>query len=1403
MPSEQIMFSQLEVVETLGESIFSRTFLVQDSRGKRFVRKEYKSGLLSEARREYMFLQTIRGDGIVSPITYGEDGHPWLLMEYIEGSPLNPNVFKSSKITYRFLAQLASIIAKIHACGIVLNDLKPTNLLIHENKPVLLDLGLATVNLYQDANFRGTTAYAAPEKILRQTNHQAGDIFSMGMLIYFVEHGKTLVDEVGINSYQNFLSSEETWQEFINGHIEDDFLLSMLDYQPKDRPAAYQIAKHFAELGTITCTDLNIYEIQSVIFKSQQVAVERLWNKKQLKCQFADEPFHLEQLLSLWSESNGKRLLVLDERSFISQPDLFFQSFPIGYRDKSVFRDLFMDWISEQPVSLLLKRNKTRGLSSFFDELAEFHSAMVLWDDLESDLKPVGTTEIRSIIDNLCIPDTQKQQMIKQLKSSRAFHLRLALTEFLRKKSDHNSQNDLVDFLAWLESPIPVSLAEHAWENWYQLIQDGIIKHQLRLEGEQISVEKSRKSIHLPQEDLLQKIDLAALHNGQFYVSGLIHFALGDVGKALSSWVIYVDDLSHKQYYFSAYEFLRQLHSMIPNADYPFELRKKEAFIARIVGRFEEAMDLYTQLRKETKGLTEAVLAVDQAIVLQSLNRHDEAIEIYQEAIELFRINQDWKATLRAMNNLGAVYFGLQRYFDAERLFNEVLLQARAINNLQFETISFLNLADIYLKRGDWNKALFFTEKAIAITIRNQKWNLQVNGTILMCRALFAQGESGKAIQCLTDILDDSRCKENPILTSEINAWLLHFSELNTNDIVDSLYKELLEHHEPEQEILIRELFFSAYGRKHYWQAVLLAKKLDKVTMLKFFLDNDVESIEKRLQELKQQQEIDSYLYYALHLMRTGMICEKDTLYDEIWESAELFAYEPLRKFNKHFTGVYDHSSDVLEYLWMDISTGFDFSSAISKALELITRMTRMERTIYLEYQNGTLKSIAAMNHEMKPIELDSIILSQTILQNSIKNRGVKFFSHLNETVSIDVHSSILGLGLRYAISCPIYAKDQILGIFYSDSREEMIQTEEEKQVIRIMMLQVQNALERLVFYQYLQEHGEVTNLDNDVLQSHQMVGSSKVIQEVLQKINMVARYNVNVLITGPTGSGKELVARAIHEQFAEQNPFGVKTPFIAVNCAAIPEQLLESELFGYKKGAFTGASSDKKGKIESADKGTLFLDEIGEMPMLLQAKLLRVIQNMVVTPLGSSQDVPVSVRIITATNRMLDDQVANGHFRADLYYRLKVVTIDVPGLSERKEDIPLLIHSFMQKFNQKFGKSVTGIHPKAIQYLQQKEWKGNVRELENTMERAVLLCQREYLSIENFQETSEAETPALFTQVPLVWAEYQQYRARVIDELDHRYVKHLLEKTDDNVMAASKLGQLERVQIYRLLKKT
>ena len=233
------------------------------------------------------------------------------------------------------------------------------------------------------------------------------------------------------------------------------------------------------------------------------------------------------------------------------------------------------------------------------------------------------------------------------------------------------------------------------------------------------------------------------------------------------------------------------------------------------------------------------------------------------------------------------------------------------------------------------------------------------------------------------------------------------------------------------------------------------------------------------------------------------------------------------------------------------------------------------------------------------------------------------------------------------------------------------------------------------------------------------LIGRSKVIERLKEKIKKIAPYDVNVLVLGESGVGKEVVAKAIHSLSPRKG-----APFVAINCAALPPELLESELFGYKRGAFTGAVSNKKGLIEKANGGTLFLDEIGDMPLPLQAKLLRFLETRRFIPLGSTEEKEVDVRVIAATNKNLKEEIRKGNFREDLYYRLATIVIEIPPLRERREDIPLLVEYFAREFSRKYGKEIKRISSGFINYLMELPLEGNVRELKNIVEREVILLE-------------------------------------------------------------------------------
>jgi DNA-binding NtrC family response regulator len=258
----------------------------------------------------------------------------------------------------------------------------------------------------------------------------------------------------------------------------------------------------------------------------------------------------------------------------------------------------------------------------------------------------------------------------------------------------------------------------------------------------------------------------------------------------------------------------------------------------------------------------------------------------------------------------------------------------------------------------------------------------------------------------------------------------------------------------------------------------------------------------------------------------------------------------------------------------------------------------------------------------------------------------------------------------------------------------------------------------RALDHQRLHTHHRYLLSERDEEFSHYgIVGRSRRIQEVIRTAELVAQSKSTVLITGETGTGKELVARAIHDRSAQR-----EMALIKVNCAAIPETLLESELFGHVRGAFTGAATNKKGKFALADGGSIFLDEIGTMSPALQAKLLRVLQEREFEPLGAERSQKVDVRVIAATNRDIRQMVSDGRFQEDLYYRLNVIPISIPPLRERKEDIPILVEHFIRKHAQRAGKRAEGIDDEALATLHGYDWPGNVRELENTIERAVVL---------------------------------------------------------------------------------
>ena len=338
---------------------------------------------------------------------------------------------------------------------------------------------------------------------------------------------------------------------------------------------------------------------------------------------------------------------------------------------------------------------------------------------------------------------------------------------------------------------------------------------------------------------------------------------------------------------------------------------------------------------------------------------------------------------------------------------------------------------------------------------------------------------------------------------------------------------------------------------------------------------------------------------------------------------------------------------------------------------------------------------------------------------------------------------------------------------------------------------------ELLAVVQKAAEHVRLTRENRDLkkqigqLRETRIIGNSPEIRKVVELIDQVGPSEANVLILGESGTGKELVAQQLHEKSARATG-----PLVKVNCAALPENLLESELFGYVRGAFTGAAQDKPGRFQLAGGGTLFLDEIGELPLTLQAKILRALQERIVEPLGGVTPVSIDVRFIAATNRDLPTMIAQGSFREDLYYRLNVLEIRIPPLRERIEDIPLLVDYLLDKLGRKNNRPIRTVSREFLDALCRHEWRGNVRELENVLERALILCRTDTLELRDLPEHLATPGPALLPrhiaqpgESPLETAERQ-----ALEETLRKYAGHR-ERT------AQALGISRRTLQYRLKK--
>ena len=456
--------------------------------------------------------------------------------------------------------------------------------------------------------------------------------------------------------------------------------------------------------------------------------------------------------------------------------------------------------------------------------------------------------------------------------------------------------------------------------------------------------------------------------------------------------------------------------------------------------------------------------------------------------------------------------------------------------------------------------------------------------------------------------------------------------------------------------------------------------------------------------------------------------------------------------------------------------------------LRFVFEVVPAERgAILLVGEDGRVVSEFGLEREGAPGR--AVEVSRTVVRQVLEERTAFLASDLIESGDFSRSESLKASRISSLLCAPLVLFGRAVGVIYLTALAADIHFDEEHlRLVTIISGVAAVALNNARHVEQLES--ENVMLREECRVEHGMVGESAAMRRVYQFIARIAPTDTTVLIRGESGTGKELAAQAVHQNSPRRD-----RAFVAINCAALTETLLESELFGHERGAFTGALAQKKGKLEVADAGTLFLDEVGELPLEQQAKLLRVLENREIRRVGGEKTVPVDVRVVAATNRDLEEAVRGGGFRQDLYYRLNVVSFEMPALRERKEDIPLLANYFAAKYAARFKRKVTGLSSEARECLMNYDWPGNVRELENAVERAVVLGTTDRVLPEDLPETVlEAEASSGTPSAPVT-----KYHDAVRESKKHLLLR-ALEQSGGSFTEAARILGVHPNYLHRLI---
>jgi len=1452
-----IIDNRYRVIKKIGEGNFGIVYLVEDTRSRLVValkllkRAEDFSGRFA---REFSLMSTLSHPRIIALYEYGTfEGKPYFTMEFLDGENLEiaRKPMPAGKVA-RIIYEIADGLFFLHNQGIVHRDLKPSNIFMTAKGIKLFDFGLMCEMGKDVQTITGTLPYIAPEILDGEPADFYSDFYSLGVVALellgitpFVGSASEIIEKkfnFRLNEFkipdelapllQSLLSSDR-FERPKNASQIKSFLAPILGVSiEKELPLTLPETKFIGrknELNLILSTiERGGY---TKIFVSGESGIGKTRLLKEARAIALTRNFKV-------IEAKGGELIPdlaklipstrkLDIEGTTNLITLIASSLKTQISGETL---LFVNNPSSDEIRLIDELGKKLGIVSIV-ELEEAPEGLKLLPLSEPEIKELvlsilgNVSNVDELVEFLRFacdgnPGKIRETLIELIRAGafipakRALRFemqktgKLSYADIVKRKLGSLSSSSLqaLKFIFASSSGLPLSFFDHKFgkNNSAKILTDLILKGLVK------EIIVSRRTLYKASaitSDFFQKLeqkiykqiaDYLVTLNDTFFdleiaknyrACGLNELALPySLRGANSAREALKFDEAYMEYLFLA--------EQVPQDKAKY--LKLAGLMRRQVGDYESALELYTKALEVAKSTNNRDLVIktlnDLGVVEFDRGELENAESYYAEALK-FAKNDSEKLLL--MNNIASLVAIRGRWKKALDLYSEALDVAERIGNFKLQAILHLNIGEAYQIVGNYEKAeLEFRSGCTLARKRGYKQYL-AQGLVLLGNLYRLQFELALAERSLDEaeaIVKDNPPPEIEVMLSLTRAGILENKgkTLEAKELLDGIKTGDLSHQLKNE--YYRRLALVSFRERDFKKLMWLVDKLDELhdnlRSELFRAICKIESGEKinlsdilvRFEERKGEEEFPLLCIYMYKT--TG---KREYLDLAINAPSNVFRDEAEKLMRTKGVSQFELFISTIR----ELDSTLEPQKLLKLIVDKIVEITGTERGVLLLEESGELTEVVAKG------EIERY--SKSIVNEVYKTGKPKIAERILEDEELSMANSIVDLQLKSAICVPIRIEEKVRGVIYADARYAPGRfSEEELYLVSALAEQAGLALEKAYLVKNLAEENIALKREREKnYRWGNIIGRSEAMQEIFKKLELIADRDVSVLLLGETGTGKDMIARAIH--YASHRKDG---PFVAINCAALPENLLESELFGYEKGAFTGALRSKIGKFELANNGTLFLDEIGDLPLFLQAKLLQVLETQTFQHLGGVKDIKVNVRIISATNRNIEELIAQRLFREDLYFRLATVKLKLPPLRERKSDIPILVEHFLKEANRRFGKDVKGVDPEAMRMLMEYDYPGNVRELQILLDESVLFSHNNYITPESLPESVRKGKKEDIFDFPGNLAGLKEAKRRICEDLEKRVIERLLEENGWNITRASKAFGIHRTRLHQLMSK-